>query len=370
MWLCMDLQERLSPSPNLLKIQFSNLSRNEFSEVIKQAKLRGIDLSSYEKFYETINKFQKDFDDRNGSAENTQRNLKSAWRSFRYWCKDHGQLSDYLPASTETIESYLTYRAEFISKGTLLLDCWALSTMHKISGCPNPFEDFNVVTTKKRLVRKLVENSDGLKQAYGFNKMHLTELFSFLLNTDDLGFARTLCVASVAYETLLRESEMVRIKISHITCENGTYSLKIPYTKTNKSGEVEYCELSSAVMKAINQYLIMCNRNLNSDGFLFAGLTRMRNTAKNSKSLSVDVIDKEFHYIHELLDLKDLTPRFSSHSARVGAAQDMASEGIGTQAIMKSGRWTSELMVAKYCKKFAIKKSGMSKMEKPYMKNV
>lgn len=358
-------------SERKLRIQFKNLSRNEFSDVVKQAKLRGIDLSGFDGFHEAINRFKDEYHQRDGSAENTQRNLLSAWKSYLFWCSDNDFMELHLPADPSLIEKYLIYRSEFVSKGTLTLDCWAISTMHKISGCPDPLDDFNVITTKKRLYRKLIIESGGQKQAYAFRKKHLTELFGYLIDTDDLGFARILCIAALAYETMLRESELVRIQLAHIEKSEtsiGKGILKIPYTKTNTSGEVEYCELSKATMKAIERYLTMCKRTFLSDGFLLAGLTKTRTTRNNLKPISVDVIEKEFKYIHELLDLEGKAPIFSTHSARVGAAQDMAVDGYTTEQIMKSGRWSTPAMVIKYCKKFAIEDSGMSRLEKPYNK--
>jgi integrase len=353
------------------KLQFDRLSRNEFSEVINQARLRGYDLSTYDGFHEAIRKFKSQYEERSANAENTQRNLTQAWNNYLFWCRENNCIDTHVPASPEQIENYLNFRATFVAKGTLALDCWAISTMHKISGCPDPFNDFNLITTKKKLFRKLIIESDGVKQAYAFRMKHLLELFGYLIDTDDLGYARLLCVAAVSYESMLRESEMVRIKISHITeseTKAGYGILKIPYTKTNKSGESEYCELSPPVMKAVNNYLRMCKRNLMSDGYLLAGLTKTRTTRNNNKPLSVDVIDNQFKEIHVLLDLEGKCPRFSSHSARVGAAQDMAVDNHSIQEIQKSGRWKSPEMVYNYCKKFAIEDSGMSKLKKKYSK--
>lgn len=43
------------------------------------------------------------------------------------------------------------------------------------------------------------------------------------------------------------------------------------------------------------------------------------------------------------LDLERLgIPRWSGHSARVGASQDLAADGYNTLEIMQAGRWTSE----------------------------
>lgn len=351
------------------KKKFERLSRNEFSRVIDEARLRGIDISSYDCFKEAIERFKAEYQERNANALNTQRNLTQAWDSYLFWCRENNLYDYHIPATPDLIEKYLNFRSNFVTKGTLSLDCWAISTMHKVAGCPDPFDDFNLKTTKKKLFRQLIAESDGQKQAYAFRKKHLYELFKYLIDTDDLGYARTLCIAAVAYESLLRKSELVKIKISHITLSEtseGKGVLRIPFTKTNKTGESDYCELGLATMRAIKQYLAMCNRTLLSEGYLFSGLTKTRTTRNNLKPISDDVIDNEFKNIHILLDLEGKTPPFSSHSARVGAAQDMAVDNQSTEKIMKSGRWSSPDMVIKYCKKFAIEDSGMSQLKKNY----
>ena len=50
--------------------------------------------------------------------------------------------------------------------------------------------------------------------------------------------------------------------------------------------------------------------------------------------------------------------RQSSHSARVGAAQDMAAAGIDILALMQAGGWQSPNIVGRYIRKLDVLRGG------------
>ena len=50
----------------------------------------------------------------------------------------------------------------------------------------------------------------------------------------------------------------------------------------------------------------------------------------------------------------------SGHSLRVGAAQDMAAVGIGTEAILQAGGWKNERMVRRNIRKLGALEGGMA----------
>ena len=52
----------------------------------------------------------------------------------------------------------------------------------------------------------------------------------------------------------------------------------------------------------------------------------------------------------------------SGHSARVGAAQDMVSAGLGVSEIMQCGGWKSPSMVARYSEAQLARRGAMSKL--------
>ncbi|MBY6289467.1 tyrosine-type recombinase/integrase [Enterobacter bugandensis] len=87
----------------------------------------------------------------------------------------------------------------------------------------------------------------------------------------------------------------------------------------------------------------MCNRKLEGDRYLFGKVTKHNKPAYAGGPLSVDTVENIFARAWEKLGLEALgIPRWSGHSARVGASQDLAAAGYNTLEIMQAGRWTSE----------------------------
>ena len=54
----------------------------------------------------------------------------------------------------------------------------------------------------------------------------------------------------------------------------------------------------------------------------------------------------------------EIVKRLSSHSARVGAAQDMAAAGIDILALMQAGGWQSPKIVGRYIRKLDVLRGG------------
>ena len=52
----------------------------------------------------------------------------------------------------------------------------------------------------------------------------------------------------------------------------------------------------------------------------------------------------------------------SGHSTRVGAAQDMVSEGIGMTSIMQTGRWKTEASVMRYAERMLAHRGGAAQL--------
>ena len=68
-----------------------------------------------------------------------------------------------------------------------------------------------------------------------------------------------------------------------------------------------------------------------------------------NRALSVSAIKKIIRVTNEKLELEyDSTGRFSGHSMRVGAAQDLLARGFDIAAIMRAGGWKSVDTVSRY----------------------
>lgn len=113
------------------------------------------------------------------------------------------------------------------------------------------------------------------------------------------------------------------------------------------SGLEPQIALSRQAVSLIMEYLQLVGREYDhkSEAALFGGFGRNQTALKRGVPLSVKAIDRIFAKAHEVLALSSMgIAPWTGHSARVGAAQDMAASGCTILQIMQAGRWGSEAM--------------------------
>ena len=191
---------------------------------------------------------------------------------------------------------------------------------------------------------------------------------------------RNIAMLRVNYDTGLRSAELVRIQVQHIEGPNadGAGSLFVPTSKTDREGEGAYAYLSPATMAAIADWMLearfkagplfcritthfdgtvdkICKVALhpNSVGRIYKGLVRVAH-----KRGLLGVIGES--------KLKEIVDRISSHSIRVGVAQDnfAAEEDLG--AIMQAYRWKDPRTVLRYGEKLAVRSGASARMAKRF----
>lgn len=184
----------------------------------------------------------------------------------------------------------------------------------------------------------------------------------------------------VAYDTGCRRSELVAIDIAQIDGPDGegAGTLLIQRSKTDREGEGAYAYLSPATMRAIDRwrrsagiergplfrrieaYLDGSPRTI-GDGPLHAGtvtlIYKRRVRAAAAKGLLGKVSDAE---------LDRWVAQVSSHSIRVGVAQDNLAAGESLPAIMQAYRWRDPNMVLRYGAKLAAASGSSARMAKRF----
>lgn len=329
---------------------------------------------------QAIEHFLNEFRKRKGMYEpTTLRRLESSWNMFVCYCNQSNKHS--LPAKPSVVEKYLLERAPTRHRNTLNVDTWAISLMHRQAGCPDPTQDQYVRNTLRMLVREKIRHEEPIKQALAFNGEALSALTEKWHGSSRLIDIRNLALLSVAYESLLRESELANIRFSHLHYRNdGAAVLTIPNTKTNKSGDVEKTLLTPSTMEVVDRYVTGGDINRDDGGYLFRHVYRSGKVkeapndpitgAPNHNPLSKQAIEGVF--VSAWLALNpSVDPRkepnfrkryrvYSGHSARVGAAQDLLAAGFDSLQVQQAGRWKSNTMVAQYGADVDVEKSAMA----------
>ncbi|WP_394154805.1 tyrosine-type recombinase/integrase [Vibrio maritimus] len=307
-------------------------------------------------------------------SDNTLMQLVANWSKYVAWCTANHFAS--LPSHRETVLSFFRAHENTFHRSTRQSYSWAISKMHRITGCPNPMIDEKCKDIIAGMNKKALLAGEEISQASAFREKHLDAITQLWRHSDSLLKRRDLVIVTLAYETMLRASELCNIRFKDLEdLDDGRCLLTIPYTKTNKSGKPEFTVLSVEAMDILDEYLKLSNRKSCAPlEYVINGVTKHggnrnhvlnfdKETGERSyKKLSTQTIEIAFNKAWEDLKLSERrTKTFTSHSARVGATQDMLSWGDSAIAVQQAGRWNNPAMPLRYGKNILAQEGAMAK---------
>ncbi|GMN14974.1 tyrosine-type recombinase/integrase [Altererythrobacter sp. MTPC7] len=190
---------------------------------------------------------------------------------------------------------------------------------------------------------------------------------------------RDAALLRVAYDTACRRSELVATEIDHIEAgEGGAGVLFIPSSKTDAEGEGAYAYLSPATMQAIRAWKkaadihsgpLLRRVEVHFDG----SVSRVGNRPlhPNSITLIYRRLVRAAHakgLLGEMSEqrLEQWVSDISSHSVRVGVAQDNFAAGEGLPAIMQAYRWRDPATVMRYGARLAAQSGASARLAKRF----
>ena len=307
---------------------------------------------------ELLNCFDESISDDSLLSINSIKSIKFNWNKFVQWCL--AKSVRYLPASITTFELFIKEQSQFCKSSTLQVFVWAVNTIHDAAGLPSPTKNSSIKNLLKGVKKRKARNGEVISQVSPFKEVHLDTLITLWGDSNLLIETRNLTLLCFAYETLLRESELARIQFKDITFRaDGRAVLTIPYTKTNHSGLADKVMLSKQSVNLLKKYIEQLSMPM--EGLVFRPIlksnkVRWHNNAieyNRQKPLTGFTVDKIFQL--GLITIKQNEPftvhnieKWSGHSARVGACQDLLAKGHSHIAAQQSGRWSSIEMVYRY----------------------
>lgn len=275
--------------------------------------------------------------------------------------------SDETPRAMATIERYLVHVG------------WA----YRMAGLADPTAAPLVKLEKKaarkslgvrqrqaRAIRFKGDIADFDSPASGVCLAHLLKA----CRRDELGL-RDAALLRVAYDAGYRRSELVAILVQHIEKDaQGAGTLFLPSSKTDQAGEGAWAYLSPMTMAAIARWRdkadirkgpLFRRVETHFDGSVAAiGRARLH---PNSITLIYKRLIRAAHAQKLLGEMSDIelerwVQAVSSHSIRVGVAQDNFAAGEGLPAIMQAYRWRDPRTVMRYGAKLATKSGASARM--------
>lgn len=294
--------------------------------------------------------------DKDAFSPNTWRQLLSVMRICYRWTEENDR--PFFPMSPADLRDYLLWlQASGRASSTVASHAALIATLHRNAGLVSPGTSPLVFRTLKKINRSAVVSGERTGQAVPFRLSDLTRLDACWAGSDRLQQRRNLAFLHLAYNTLLRVSELARLRVSDISrTEDGRIILDVAWTKTIVQTGGLIKALSSHSSQRLTEWLNISGLVAEPDAYLFCPVHRNNTAMINSvRPLTLPALENIFlqawREIGPAVAAKHNKGRYqgwSGHSARVGAAQDMARQGYSVPQIMQEGTWKKPETLMRY----------------------
>ena len=274
-------------------------------------------------------------------SPNTLRAYKADFLEFIDFCGARDFPS--LPAHYEAVALYIDAN---VTKGCsvnfIKRKISAIASIHKFARFPSPVNDVDVQLALRRMARK---NGKLNKQAYGLNK----KLFDDLMNatSNDLFGKRDRALLQLGYASLCRRHELVELLAEDIKKnEDGSVLLHQRASKMDTLRRGRWIYLPPEVWVDVRAWLDAANI---SEGPILRGIKR--NGQVMPHAYGPGAINRTYKRLARRAGFDEaLVAELTSHSTRVGAAQELLRTGASLLQVMQRGGWGLPQSVLKYVK--------------------
>ncbi|HET7331837.1 tyrosine-type recombinase/integrase [Dyella sp.] len=237
---------------------------------------------------------------------------------------------------------------------------YTVGVVHVAAGLPSPSKDPDWPVKWKKLIRRLKATGGHVRKQAG--ELDMASLVTILATlSDSPRDLRDAALLSLASDTLCRESELVAVRVEHLhhNRRRNTWSLHVPFSKTNQDGGTpDYRFVSQDTIERIRAWQAAAGI---TEGVLFRPTGgRPRANAATDVSLLPQEVARIFRRRAKAAGL-DHAGTISGHSARIGSANDLAESGATGTQIQHAGGWKTDRMVTYYTRR---SDAGASAMER------
>lgn len=278
-------------------------------------------------------------------AINTRKSYKYAFDTWTKWCVSHSLQS--LPASDFHVALYFVHLSETAKSSSKINEVfYAISWIHKLSGCADPCKSDLVMAAKEGALRTIghsvskkepitIDMLKSIVYLYGHEKSNLKDV-------------RTACMC-LSFSVFLRFAELSNIKRDNITFYDDYVKIVIEQSKTDVYREGKDVIISctgtmTCPVNMLKRYLALAHIPSNGTDYIFRGLLfckstntyKLRNSGQLSYSSAREILLNTIDHIG--LD----KTQFGLHSLRSGGATAAAAAQVEDIIFKKHGRWKSE----------------------------
>lgn len=306
--------------------------------------------------------------DQGAYSKNTLRDLRLVFDAWTRWCSAR-QLS-WFPIDPEAVREYLLQLYNSGRASTTTDKHYAMLNMFLAQcGQPSLATSKSVSLLMRRIRREAVtENNEQTGQAIPLHWDDLRLLDVLLSRSGRLVDLRNRAFLYVAYNSLLRMSEMARIRVRDLEMIGDTVTVHVGHTKTSVTAAGLEKRLARCTTTILEDWLKASGLADQQDAVLFPPVHRSNKAKVTDKPLTAPALEKIFSDAWQLLGKRDADANkgryrtWTGHSARVGAAMDMADKQVSIVEIMREGTWSKPETLMRYLRKSSKKTSANSKL--------
>ncbi|WP_255296776.1 tyrosine-type recombinase/integrase [Leclercia adecarboxylata] len=304
-------------------------------------------------------------DDREAYSENTFKKLMVVIRSWSAWCVERG-ISPLPVLPGDARDYFLTLHDAGLASSSIDNHYAMLNMLLRISGLPDLKNSNQVQLALKKIRRISVMDGEKTGQAVPFRFTDLQIANHILSQSDRPADLRNRAFLFVAYNTLLRVQEIARIRVRDVSVKDERVVLELTHTKTMLTAAGVIKHLSLPASRVLLEWLRVSNLNEHPEAVIFSAVRKNGTVTVTDKPMTTPTLEKIFQDIWRKMG-KDDEPAnkgryktWSGHSARVGAAQDMADRDVSMTQIMHEGTWAKPETVMRYLRKLQNRNSAMT----------
>ena len=288
---------------------------------------------------------------RGAFSRNTERALRADVEIFEFWCRREGL--EAVPAATATVVAFIDEMARLKAPSTVRRYVSSIATLHKTLGQTNPLESAPVRFALQRMHRRR-----GRRQAQVLGLTWPMRKRLLEVAGDRLIDVRNRALLGVAYDSLLRRSELVSLEVSDLLEDiDGSATLLVRAGKTDPDQRGAMLYLARDTVRLVRAWLEAGGLG---GGLLFRSVRKDGAVRGKLDPSQVPRIYKRMARRAGLPD--DVVDALAGHSTRVGPVQDMIACGIELPAILQSGRWKTTRMVQRYGERLLARRSGAAQL--------
>ena len=289
-------------------------------------------------------------------AEKTRESIRYNYKAWKRWVVRQDPAIQAFPAEPTSIARYLQEHAPPIletrsggfvvdpdspaasggqahSFATLQRFLAVLGTLHREAGFDDPTKHPELQSVWRVLRR-------GLRKPRQKARLSLQTIWTAVaaLPSSPEG-KRDRALLLLAYALMARRSELVALNDSNLERhDDGSLTVRFMRTKTNAESENH---LPPSIASILEEWIAV---RPGTGSALFVRLDRAGETQRLSAGSVADIMRRALRRAKVDLDVQDI----GSHSARIGAAYDLALAGAADSAIMRDAGWKTPHMVALY----------------------